>query len=395
MRAIVAGAGIAGLVVARELVLAGWEVAVVEKSAGPRPDGYMMDFFGAGVEAAERIGLYPRLADAAYPVEAAEYVDTRGRRTCSIDYRTFTRLAGGKVLSLLRPDLELAALAALDDVPAGNVRLHYGAAVAKAWEDSDGVHITVQGPPERTLSADVLIGADGIHSEVRSWIFGPEEQYLRPMGMRAAAFIARDQDLNRRFRNRFVLTDSLNKMAGMYGIRSDEVAAFLVYRPPDNHNNPADNPDVQERLRQEFTGLGNTVDRLMQLCPKNPYDDLVAQIIMPGWHTSHCVLVGDACGAVSLLAGQGGSLAVAGAALLGETLRRADAPAQIAPAIADFERTWRPRILTAQEAGRRAARSFLPRNPAQRLARRWIIRATHVPGIDRYVGRQILARTAP
>lgn len=250
------------------------------------------------------------------------------------------------------------------------------------------------GAPERTLSADVLIGADGIHSEVRTWIFGPEEQYLRPMGMRAAAFITRDQDLNRRFRNRFVLTDSLNKMAGMYGIRSDEVAAFLVYRPTDNHNTPPENANVQERLRKEFTGLGHTVDRLMQLCPKHPYDDVVAQIVMPNWHTSHCVLVGDACGAVSLLAGQGGSLAVAGAALLGETLRRVDAPAQIAPAIADFERIWRPRILTAQEAGRRAARSFLPRNPAQRLARRWIIRATHLPGIDRYVARQILARTA-
>jgi len=56
MKAVVVGAGIAGLVAARQLGLAGWDVEVLEKSAAPRPDGYMMDFFGPGVEAADRIG---------------------------------------------------------------------------------------------------------------------------------------------------------------------------------------------------------------------------------------------------------------------------------------------------------------------------------------------------
>ncbi|MDF9750408.1 NAD(P)-binding protein [Arthrobacter sp. ES3-54] len=112
----VVGAGIAGLVAARQLGLAGWDVELLEKSGAPRPDGYMMDFFGPGVEAAERIGLYPRLAAVAYHVEAAEYVDPAGRPTSSLDYDQFARLAGGKVLSLLRPDMERAALAALEDV---------------------------------------------------------------------------------------------------------------------------------------------------------------------------------------------------------------------------------------------------------------------------------------
>lgn len=45
-------------------------------------------------------------------------MDASGRRTFSLDYGQLARLAGGKVLSLLRPDLERSALAALDDVPA-------------------------------------------------------------------------------------------------------------------------------------------------------------------------------------------------------------------------------------------------------------------------------------
>ena len=94
----------------------------------------MMDFFGPGVEAAERIGLYPRLADVAYHVEAAEYVDAAGRPTASLDYDQFARLAGGKVLSLLRPDMERAALAALRTCP----RAGSGSATGRRYPGSGG-----------------------------------------------------------------------------------------------------------------------------------------------------------------------------------------------------------------------------------------------------------------
>jgi 2-polyprenyl-6-methoxyphenol hydroxylase-like FAD-dependent oxidoreductase len=394
MKAVVVGAGIAGLVAARQLGLAGWDVELLEKSAAPRPDGYMMDFFGPGVEAAERIGLYPRLAAVAYHVEAAEYVDPAGRPTSSIDYDQFARLAGGKVLSLLRPDMERAALAALDDVASGRVRVRYGAPVSQVWRDDDGVRVAVEDSPDMTLAADVLVGADGIHSGVRASVFGPDEEYLRPLGMRAAAFIVTEPILNSRFRNRFVLTDSIDRMAGLYSLRWDEVAAFMVYRDATAATGHQRSGSPRERLRREFAGLGDAVDRLLDLCPEHPYDDVVAQIIMPGWHRGRTVLLGDACGAVSLLAGQGGSLAIAGAALLGDILGSVASPEGISSALAEFEKRWRPVVEEAQAAGRRTASSFLPANRTRRLLRRWIIRATHLPGIDRLVARRIVGRIA-
>ncbi len=392
MKAVIIGAGIAGLVTARQLGLAGWQVELLEKSPGPRPDGYMMDFFGPGVEAAERIGLYPRLAAVAYRVDAAEYVNTAGRATSSLDYGRFSRLAGGKVLSLLRPDMERAALSALDDVPSGRVRVRYAAPFVDAWQGDDGVRVAAGGVPGGELSADVLIGADGIHSGVRARIFGPEDAFLRPLGMRAAAFIVTEPALNARFRNRFVLTDSTNRLAGLYSLRSDEVAALMVYREAAaGPRNPA---SPRERLRRELDGLGTAVDRLLELCPAHPYDDVVAQIVMPEWQRGRAVLVGDACGAVSLLAGQGGSLAIAGAARLGDILGPVTAPEGVPAALADFERQWRPVVEEAQAAGRRAASSFLPANRLQQLLRRWVVRATHVPGVDRLVARQIVGRIA-
>ncbi|XAS65582.1 FAD-dependent monooxygenase [Pseudarthrobacter sp. So.54] len=136
------------------------------------------------------------------------------------------------------------------------------------------------------------------------------------------------------------------------------------------------------------------MDRLLKLCPEHPYDDVVAQIVMLDWQRGRTVLVGDACGAASLLAGQGGSLAIAGAAHLGDVLGPVVSPDWISQALVDFERRWRPVVEEAQAAGRRAASSFLPANRTQRLLHRWIIQATHLPGIDRLVAHRIVGRVA-
>jgi 2-polyprenyl-6-methoxyphenol hydroxylase-like FAD-dependent oxidoreductase len=229
---------------------------------------------------------------------------------------------------------------------------------------------------------------------VRAQIFGPEERYLRPMGMRAAAFIVTDRALNARFRKRFVLTDTAERTVGLYSLRGDRVAAFLVYHDHDPAQGRRQEQDPRQQLRQEFCGVNEAVDRVLQLCPQHPYDDVVAQVVMPCWHQGRAVLIGDAGGAVSLLAGQGGSLAIAGAALLGELLGPVDSAGGIDPALAEFQRRWHPVVEAAQTSGRRAAASFLPTNRAQLLLRRWIIRSTHLPGLNRMVARRIVGRIA-
>ena len=81
MKAIICGAGISGLSAAAFLARAGWDVVVAEQAEGPRPQGYMIDFFGPGWQAANTLGIVPRIRELGYRVERLEYVDTSGQRT--------------------------------------------------------------------------------------------------------------------------------------------------------------------------------------------------------------------------------------------------------------------------------------------------------------------------
>ena len=389
MRAAVVGAGIAGLVCTRQLARAGWEVDVLERAAGPRSDGYMMDFFGPGFDAAERIGLLPRLREISYRIAGVDYVDApTGRRTARLDYARFADALDGRLLSLMRPDLEVALLEALDDVPDRAVRMHYGVeyGARQAADAATAASHLLDG-------ADVVIGADGVHSRIREVLFGDESRFVRPLGLRAAAYVIEGAPgLHAEFDGRFVLTDTVDRQAGIYSLRDGRVAAFLAYRDQADAAG-VDDDDAPTRLRRVFGGLWEPIDRLLERCPPHPYDDVVAQVVLPRWHRGTTVLAGDACQAVSLLAGQGASMAIAGATLLTELVGPCRDAGSIERALDEYERRWRPVVEEKQAAGRRAANSFLPPNRFRLLVRRFALRAAGIPVIDALVMRSIAGGT--
>jgi 2-polyprenyl-6-methoxyphenol hydroxylase-like FAD-dependent oxidoreductase len=123
--------------------------------------------------------------------------------------------------------------------------------------------------------------------------------------------------------------------------------------------------------------------------PDELYYDQVAQIEIPRWSADRVVLVGDACQAVSLLAGQGASMAMGGAYVLGELL--ADG-GRIDAALAAYEAVWRPGVVEKQAAGRRGASWFLPSNNLQLLARRTVMRTARLPVLTRLIASTVTGR---
>src|SRR5262245_3545308 len=97
---------------------------------------------------------------------------------------------------------------------------------------------------------------------------------------------------------------------------------------------------------------------------------------MPRWSHGRVALVGDACYAVSLLAGQGASLGIAGAFVLAEQL--VNSPS-IGAGLDEYERIWRPVAEEKQKVGRSAARWFLPGSRRELVLRRVVLRVLQLP----------------
>jgi 2-polyprenyl-6-methoxyphenol hydroxylase-like FAD-dependent oxidoreductase len=380
--AVICGAGIAGLSLAQALVRLGWEVTLAERAPGVREQGYMMDFFGLGYEAAERMGLLERLQELGYAVDALAYVDERGRTRAAVRYASLARALDGRLLSIMRPDLERALREAVGE--AAEVR--YGDTVTGFAERGDGVRVVFSDGSVR--DADLLVGADGIHSPVRRRLWGPEEQYMRYLGLHAAAYTFTDPAVHVALAGRFVMTDTVGRTLGLYGLRDHRVAVFAVHASAD----PALPEDARAALQDRYADLGWVATRALDLCPpgEEVYYDQVAQVELPDWHRGHVALLGDACQAVSLVAGQGASLAVAGACLLADHL--ATAPT-VPAALQRYQAQWRPVVRARQQAGRRGAEWFLPLTDARRRHRRLMLRLMALPGPDRLIARGLVGRT--
>ena len=368
MKAIICGAGIAGLTLAWWLERAGWDVIIVERAPGPRAAGYMMDFYGSGYDVAELMGLLPELEAIHHAIPELAYVDRDGGRVAGISYATFSRIQRGRLRNVMRGDLERMLLTALP--PA--VEIRYGRSIdAVELHDEHVAVLLTDGARER---ADLLVGADGIHSRVRRLVFGAEQRFVRELGAHTAAYIFADGALRDSLEGRFKMISAPGREAGFYPLPAGQVAAFFVHRASD----AALPESPRAELARVYGDLGWTVPAALRHCPESIYYDRVAQVEMPHWSQGRVVLVGDACQAVSLLAGQGASMAMGGAYVLAQMLAERTT---VERALARYEARMKPAIGRKQAIGRRTANWIVPRRQWHITLRNTLLQLGEMPGL--------------
>ena len=300
------------------------------------------------------------------------------------------QLLGGRHFNFMRGDLERV----LFDALAGRNRLRFGSTI-ESFAQRDGC-IEVGLSDGSKEQADLLVGADGIHSQVRSLAFGEEKLFVRQLGYHTAAFVFDDPAMQAEIGDAFATLTVPGRQVALYPIRGGKVATFWVHRSDADIRDASAGAAAME-LREVYGGLGWLIPKVLDRADeaKTTYLDTVAQVIMPKWSEGRVVLLGDACQCVSLLAGQGASMAVGGAYVLAEEIERSRA--DIPTALARYEQRLRPAILKKQKAGRNIARWFVPEGRV-RLAVRDAVMKMSASGIGGWIlkrqisGDSVIAR---
>lgn len=393
MRVLIVGAGLAGLSLALCLERNGHEAILVERSPGLRSAGYMIDFFGSGYDVGERLELLPQLESIHYPIAWLSFVAPDGTTRFRISYESMRLVLGGRHFNFMRGELE----GLLFETLAHRANVRFGSTIESFTQSDSGVEVTLSdGSRER---ADLLVGADGIHSRVRSLAFGEEERFVRPLGYHTAAFVFDDHEAQVRIGDAFATLTVPGRQVALYPIRGGKVATFWVHRADAPISDTSAAAAARE-LREVYGGLGWLIPKVLDQADAatNTYFDTVAQVVMPRWSVGRVVLLGDACQCVSLLAGQGASMALGSAYVLAEELQRHEG--DVAAALARYEQRIRPAIAKKQKAGRGIARWFVPEGRVRLAVRDTVLRmsASSVGGwlLRRQIsGDSVIERTTP
>lgn len=361
---LISGAGIAGSALAYWLARRGFTPTVVERAEGLRSSGSPVDVHGPAFDVAELMGIIPQLREASTQVTRLSFVNDSGRRTAGITMSAFSHNTD-RWIELPRADLASILYQAGQD----DVEYLFNDSIATLDEDQHGVDVTFErGAPRRF---DLVVGADGLHSNVRRQAFGAQNGHFRHMGMYVATLPLNEPAEN----DHEILTyNTPGRAISVHPARGRALAAFMFRHPEVTGFDYRDLQQHKDLLTAAFAGGSWRVPELLDRVRDTGdlYLDAVSRVSLPTWSTRRITLIGDAAACLSLF-GDGSSLAITGAATLADAL--ANTPDDPHTALARYETDHRSRVAPRQHNMTTASRLLVPasrlgiltRNTATRL----------------------------
>lgn len=331
MRILIVGSSIAGPAAAFWLSRSGADVTVIERASALREGGYCVDIRGTALEVIARMGLRETLRPFEANTQSNAVVDARGR--------TFGQTARGfgvidpEDIEILRGDLARV----LYDATKGDVDYRFNTTLG----DVDTEHY------------DVIIGADGVHSETRATFFGPEERFVRPLGScmaiwSAPNFLGLDREQ--------LLFNGVNRIASIKST-NDNARLYIATFWKGAEATRAAATEAFATAGWEFPHLVDEMQRASDF-----YADITCQIRLPSLTSGNVALIGDAGYCPSPLSGQGTSLALVGAYMLAHALRHSHSNDD---AFAKYNAAMLPFAQTNQQVADKIAQGFAPESPFQ------------------------------
>jgi 2-polyprenyl-6-methoxyphenol hydroxylase-like FAD-dependent oxidoreductase len=357
---LVVGAGIAGSTLAYFLARKGVEVTVVERASGQRSSGSPVDVRGPALAVVEQMNCLEPIRAAATKVNKLMAVDDHGGHIGWIP----TQLSRNAI-EISRSDLAaLLASAARDDA-----EYLYDDTITALRETGAGIDVTFARTAPRRF--DLVVGADGLHSTVRRLAFGPEELFVKHLGLYFATVAL---DLPAAETHTVLIHNAPGRAVVVHPTTGREGVGFFFRHEPISADDLRDPRARKDLVTDSYRGMGWRVPELLDRMQASDdvYFDSVSRVRLDGWSWGRTVLVGDAANSVSLF-GEGSSMAICGAATLARAI--AAEPSDVAAALRRYEQIHRRRIAPHHRGVSVAAHLLVPATNTELALRNALFRA--------------------
>jgi 2-polyprenyl-6-methoxyphenol hydroxylase-like FAD-dependent oxidoreductase len=376
---LISGASIAGPALAYWLRRHGLNPTVVERAPALREGGYKIDIRGTAVDVVGRMGLLADIRQASTAMQGATFVNSAGKRLATMDADLFGGRTGDDV-EVMRGDLSRL----LYEATRADVEYLFGDSITALTETATGVEVVFERAAPRTF--DLVVGADGLHSNVRALTFGDESQFLRDLGYYISIFTI-DNFLG--LDHAELLYATPGKTVNVYSARQqDEAKALFLFASPPLPYDRHDTRRQQQLLADSFASVGWETPRLLAAMRDAPdfYFDSLSQVHLDRWSRGRVALLGDAGYCASPASGQGTSLALVGAYVLAGELAAAAGEHQTA--FARHEELLRPFVAQNQQLAPNNIKGMVLQSRAQIWFQTRMVRLMpYLPGKNRLIER--------
>ncbi|MEP2102475.1 MAG: FAD-dependent monooxygenase [Parasphingorhabdus sp.] len=362
MKAVIVGGGIGGLNAALCFNRFGWDVEILEQAAQLEEVGAGIQISPNGMQVLRALDIDKQIAATSFQPRATQFrIGESGRVIMTQDMgKRLEEKWGAPYLHIHRADLISAMANALDERCPGAVRTNitvtgYGQDDRKAWAILDD---------GATVEGDIIVGADGIKSPIRTQMLGPEKpRFTGNVAWRAVVPVAKLG------RNAPLPVASVwlgeGKHAVTYLLRGGKLANLVgVVERDDWQQESWTEEGTREQAMADFAGWHPTITTLLEQADQHYRWALFDRDPLGQWVDGRVTLIGDAAHPMLPFMAQGAVQAIEDGYVLARSLAEHD-DHQIA--LQQFFDARHDRTATVQKAARRNMDLFHQRTARGKL----------------------------